>query len=455
MIQADPPFLTMRTFLPIVLAALCDLVGGAALTSGSPSGDLVQVVFSPDRLTLQAVWSNNFTTMAMLEGEQREHCIFPGKWIKDQGSKVLVTGCDLEDEPSVQIQSAKFGDYFLSIKRDGSIKLLEHDDEEEDYEEFLFVSDYVPGVAAGQNGRVKREDDYEYDYGEEFDFVAEDLADLPNLDDYEVDDIDLPVEVELQINLYLDPSFLKKFGSKAESKAKQAVSQAALLMQHDSLDTKIKLVLNTVHTSDLHIAMSSRSVATKDFQIRVPSLLKPPFSVGEHPVAQLYLTYSAVSVVKGIALRSSICGERQKPLAIVVWNKEEARTGVTIAHELGHTLGMQHDFTKDDQRTNQKCGAGKTKGVYILNYGNKPRRTVWSQCSNEDFKVYYSKVIVGPAHKYCLKTTKEANLGCEPNQFQCLNGACIPGSQKCDFLRRDCPNGEDEADCDFDGEFDF
>ena len=419
----------MRTFLTIILAAFCDSVGAAALTSGlktkmwkkhndlflilgSPSGDLVQAVFSPDRLTLQAVWANNYTALALLEDGQRDDCIFPGKFGKDAGSNVLVTGCDLDDEPSVQIQSPKFGDYLLTINRDGSIKHVELD-EEEDYEELLFVSDDLPGVAAGHNGRVRREDDFDYDYGDEFDIVAEDYANLPDLDDYEVDDIDLPLEVEMQINLYLDPSFLKKFGSKAESKAKQAVSQAGLLMQHESLDSKIKLVLNTIHISDVHIAMSSKTVARKDFQVRLPGLLKPPFSVEEHPVNHLYLTASDASIVKGIALRGSICTQsiRQKPLAIVVWNKVEAVTGVTMAHELGHTLGMQHDFIKDDQRTNPKCGKGKKTGVSILNYGNNPRRTIWSQCSNEDFKTYYSKVIVGPAHHYCLKTTKEANLG--------------------------------------------
>ena len=141
-----------------------------------------------------------------------------------------------------------------------------------------------------------------------------------------------PAEVELQVNLYLDPNFRDKFGDKVESTARDAVDEAGLLMQHDTLDTRIKLLLNTVHDSDLHIAFNSKAVATKDVTDRVPKLLQSPFSVEGHPVAHLYLTVPDKDFVKGVALGGSICNpEKQKPLAIVVWNKDVSTTGVTRA----------------------------------------------------------------------------------------------------------------------------
>ncbi|VDK28057.1 unnamed protein product [Gongylonema pulchrum] len=36
--------------------------------------------------------------------------------------------------------------------------------------------------------------------------------------------------------------------------------------------------------------------------------------------------------------------------------------------------------------------------------------------------------------------------GCEPNQYQCQDGKCIPGSDKCNH-RYDCDDGSDETVC--------
>ena len=112
---------------------------------------------------------------------------------------------------------------------------------------------------------------------------------LPDLDDYEVDEELLPNRIEMHLSVYLDPAFMQFHGrSKSKTLAKQVVEQAGLLMKHSSLVTKVKLVPSSrFYLTSKHIGFSTKPIATVNFNNDLPSLLKPPYSVGAHPITHV------------------------------------------------------------------------------------------------------------------------------------------------------------------------
>ena len=76
----------------------------------------------------------------------------------------------------------------------------------------------------------------------------------------------------------------------------------------------------------------------------------------------------------GIAVKDSICDLHTfNAVAIVRWNNSTLGTAQTLAHEIGHLIGMSHDFDEDDKGRNWTCGAAKGPIIYFFD-GRSPSK---------------------------------------------------------------------------------
>lgn len=94
----------------------------------------------------------------------------------------------------------------------------------------------------------------------------------------------------------------------------------------------------------------------------------------------------------GIAYGSAVCdhpnGNHYKQ-SINEWRPTLAAAGQLIAHEMGHNLGMRHDFSPQHE-------AMGCNGQGIMSYGNPPNK--WSPCSKADLQAHYITV----KSKWCM-----------------------------------------------------
>ena len=68
---------------------------------------------------------------------------------------------------------------------------------------------------------------------------------------------------------------------------------------------------------------------------------------------------------------------------------------MVMSHEIGHNLGMKHDFDESHGGDSSACN-----GEGLMSYGTKPQK--WSTCSVSDFTAHYN-AILQHINSWCLE----------------------------------------------------
>jgi len=120
-------------------------------------------------------------------------------------------------------------------------------------------------------------------------------------------------------------------------------------------------------------------------------------------------------------------------------------TSEVVAHEMGHNMGMLHDFDEEHGGENGPCD-----GTGIMSYGSAPN--VWSTCSKNDFKSLYDAIIGSGSLFWCLDVD---NSACGGDGTPGPTAPPPPPTSGCGSPQwandQWCDDENNNADCNFDG----
>jgi len=317
-------------------------------------------------------------------------CLFSGQLLRDPRSVVAVSGCLGDEETSLSIASTLLPGGIVDISLVGGVAFQVTADEAIDVEDYVVppqgirkreVEESSPRPRPKFTSRSRdrsRSDDYE-----EYDYEVDDFAiPPPTRDRAGAREFfgSLPQRVLLETDIKYDNSLLGHFDG-SDTKTKEWISRVVELskprMSHKSLAMPIFLKTGKIDHMD-------RSLKAGEQGLFFLTSTDSPRSMTSYFCEDI----SGETNIRGYAWGGSACrtdGYAVNINELFTTSNSELRTAKNFAHELGHNLGMMHDFADDH---GGKTGPCNKEG--LMSYGGK-RPDKWSECSNKDFTGWWMR----------------------------------------------------------------
>merc|ERR1712215_228716 len=229
----------------------------------------------------------------------------------------------------------------------------------------------------------------------------------------------LPSTVVLKTNIKYDNSLLEHFGyshKKTKDWINDVVQRTKPMMLHNSLTIKVALEIGEVTHIDETLRANNHTIyyleQTKNHN---------------SPTSYFCKDNDGRDTTRGIAFFRAACS-RRSAISINELLYSDHHTAQVFAHELGHIIGMEHDFEDIHGGHHGKCNH---QG--LMSYGQKP--TQWSSCSDNDLTTWWRK----EGH-VCLRQTtdKHQNHGVSCGNHKASNCGGCPQGHGARWCNGDC-----------------
>jgi len=201
-----------------------------------------------------------------------------------------------------------------------------------------------------------------------------------------------PKGYKLNVVVFYDDAFAKEFGAKAQDEVKKIIKGTNDIFGHSSLTPKMQVNVDAIEQAkgnnwtgdDPNPYLAICEKLAKAYKIKDANLY---LCIGGKPA-----TWGAGA--GGVSMKGTVCDKSiVMRSAYVQYVTQSADTGMdlpkekmatytsaVVAHEFGHTLGMDHDFHGQDSTKLKNSPDGKGKCSGIMDYTESTHG--WSKCSN-------------------------------------------------------------------------